>query len=180
MAIYTPKFSIPTWYEGVHYRSKLESDWARFFDLHRIIYAFEPEGFKFDGLYYLPDFWLPRLRTFVEVKGCLDFNDEAKLQALAKHCADPHDWLDVRPLLILAESPVGQEFSNPYCSDSGFYLQSRSAELYLCRACDSWWFGNPSGSYKCRHCGQWDGDFYISRTHGYSRCPDCERAEDDL
>jgi hypothetical protein len=177
MAIYTPKFSIPTWYEGVRYRSKLEADCARFFDTHRIAYAFEPEGFQFDGICYLPDFWLPRLKTFVEVKGCLDGSDEAKLQALAKYCADPYDWEDTRPLLILAEAPIGEEFSNPFCPDSGFYIYPRGAALYQCRKCENWWFGNPSGPYKCRFCGVWDGDHYIARQHGYGRCPDCEGVE---
>ena len=174
MAVSTGKYSIPTTYNGIHFRSKLEADYAMFFDHHRIVYAFEPEGFDLDGLWYLPDFWLPRLRTFVEVKGCLDMNDEAKLEALVKHCADPYDWEDKRPLLILAEVPIGEEFTNPFWTESGFYIYPRMAQLYLCRNCHSWWFANPSGPYRCRHCGVWDDDRHIERIHGYHRCPDCE------
>jgi hypothetical protein len=174
MAVNISKFSIPTEFNGIRFRSKLEADWAAFFERHRIIYAFEPEGFDLDGVYYLPDFWLPRLRTFVEIKGCLDGNDEAKLEALARHCADPHDWEDKRPLLILAEAPVGEEFTNPYCSPSGFYIISRRAGLYQCRRCGNWWFANPSGPLKCRACGEWRSDDHITRIHGYHACPDCE------
>lgn len=96
--------SIPTWYKGTRFRSKLEASWAEFFTVHRMQWAYEPEGFDFDGVLYLPDFWLPEIKTFVEVKGILEEKDEEKLWTLATAAACQGI------MTILAESPVGQGF----------------------------------------------------------------------
>lgn len=63
---------IETIYKGYRFRSRLEARWAVFFDALGIEWEYEPEGFVLtDGTYYLPDFWLPKLKWFVEVKGNL-------------------------------------------------------------------------------------------------------------
>ena len=38
--------AIPTAYNGVNYRSKLEATWAAFIDLCRWQYKYEPEGLR--------------------------------------------------------------------------------------------------------------------------------------
>lgn len=61
---------IETVYNGYRFRSRLEARWAVFFDEAGIEYQYEPEGFDLgDGLYYLPDFYLPEEDTWVEIKG---------------------------------------------------------------------------------------------------------------
>src|SRR5215471_10101989 len=57
-----------TWYSGIYFRSCLESLWARFFDRHDIPWVYEPRRFYFESCSYLPDFWLPNLLAYVEVK----------------------------------------------------------------------------------------------------------------
>lgn len=59
---------IPTEYRGVTYRSRLEARWAVFFDQLRIEHAYEYEGFQLESGWYLPDFWLPELNTWLEIK----------------------------------------------------------------------------------------------------------------
>jgi nucleoside 2-deoxyribosyltransferase len=60
---------IETEYAGYRFRSRLEARWAYYFDLCRIRWAYESEGFMLsDGQRYLPDFWLPDYNQFVEVK----------------------------------------------------------------------------------------------------------------
>ena len=62
---------IETVYNGYRFRSRLEARWAVFFDVLEIEYDYEPEGFDLDGLWYLPDFWLPNLGqggTWIEIK----------------------------------------------------------------------------------------------------------------
>lgn len=62
--------AIPTRYAGCHFRSRLEARWAVFFDTLEIAWDYEPEGVVTeDGTHYLPDFWLPELRVWFEVKG---------------------------------------------------------------------------------------------------------------
>ena len=61
---------IETVYNGYRFRSRLEARWAVFFDAAGIRYEYEPEGFNLgDGIYYLPDFYLPDDDVWVEIKG---------------------------------------------------------------------------------------------------------------
>ena len=59
---------IETVYNGYRFRSRLEARWAVFFDAMGIKYEYEPEGFYIDGEKYLPDFFLPEINAFVEIK----------------------------------------------------------------------------------------------------------------
>lgn len=60
---------IMTLYEGVYFRSRLEARWARFFDSLEEPWLYESEGFDIPRMgYYLPDFYLPRSKTWLEIK----------------------------------------------------------------------------------------------------------------
>lgn len=60
---------IETIYKGYRFRSRLEARWAVFFDNVMVEYEYEPEGFVLeDGTMYLPDFYLPEIDAYVEVK----------------------------------------------------------------------------------------------------------------
>lgn len=91
--------AIETLYQGYKFRSRLEARWAVFFDAMGIKYQYEPEGFEFDGIRYLPDFYLPELNYFVEVKGMSDHlaDDIERVQkfVIANKCA----------VIILTEIP---------------------------------------------------------------------------
>jgi len=71
--------AIETHYAGCRFRSRLEARWAVFFDRLGIRWEYEPQGFQVtyrlslaDGTFnYLPDFWLPNYKLWVEVKGSL-------------------------------------------------------------------------------------------------------------
>ena len=60
---------IETQYKGYRFRSRLEARWAVFFDELGVAYEYELEGFSLpSGKSYLPDFYLPDIGVFVEVK----------------------------------------------------------------------------------------------------------------
>jgi hypothetical protein len=85
--------AIETRYAGCHFRSRLEARWAVFFDALEIRWDYEPEGVEISGCYgpqrrYLPDFWLPDLKCWVEVKG--DWS--AVSPDYWKMLADGMDW----------------------------------------------------------------------------------------
>lgn len=61
--------AIETRYKDHRFRSRLEARWAVFFDSLDLKYEYEKEGFHTPSGLYLPDFWLPRLKTWVEIKG---------------------------------------------------------------------------------------------------------------
>ena len=61
--------AIETVYNGYRFRSRLEARWAVFFDELCINYDYEPEGYDLgEAGWYLPDFWLPDLETWIEIK----------------------------------------------------------------------------------------------------------------
>lgn len=79
---------IETEYAGYLFRSRLEARWAVFFDALDIKWQYETEGFENQyGDRYLPDFFFPETRTWVEVKGDKDalVRDHAKMVRLLDH-----------------------------------------------------------------------------------------------
>lgn len=61
--------AIETYFRGHLFRSRLEARWAVFFDSLGIQWKYEHEGYEVNGERYLPDFWLPDLKAWAEVKG---------------------------------------------------------------------------------------------------------------
>lgn len=77
--------AIETSYRGYAFRSRIEARWAIFFDTLGLKWDYEPEGYDLAGTYYLPDFWVPSLSAWVEIKGKRPSKDEeekARLLAL--------------------------------------------------------------------------------------------------
>ena len=60
--------AIETVYHNYRFRSRLEARWAVFFDVVGFRYLYEPEGYDLGGIWYLPDFYLPDPKAFVEIK----------------------------------------------------------------------------------------------------------------
>lgn len=60
--------AIPTEYNGIKFRSRLEARWAVFFDAMEIRWEYEKEGYQLSSGWYLPDFWLTDMKIWVEVK----------------------------------------------------------------------------------------------------------------
>ena len=61
--------AIETEYGGHRFRSRVEARWAVFFDAIGLKYEYEIEGFEMEGLRYLPDFYIPSLDRWFEIKG---------------------------------------------------------------------------------------------------------------
>lgn len=61
--------AIETKYKGYRFRSRLEARWAVFFDALGVQWEYEKEGYDLgEAGYYLPDFWLPSIGCFWEIK----------------------------------------------------------------------------------------------------------------
>lgn len=85
--------AIQTEYNGYKFRSRLEARWAVFFDMLKVRYHYEPEGYVLDdGKKYLPDFYLPDWCAYVEIKGQWPLPEEEsrKLLTFAQQAAE--DW----------------------------------------------------------------------------------------
>src|ERR1039458_4891322 len=90
---------IPTEWHGWRFRSRCEARWAVFLETLGIEFVFEPEGFSLeDGTLYLPDFWLPKLKLFCEVKpGFPTERESIKAELLAKGSGSNVLFLDGPP-----------------------------------------------------------------------------------
>lgn len=104
--------AIETSYKGYRFRSRLEARWAVFFDALDIEFQYEPEGFEKDGQRYLPDFYLPQSKVWVEVKGSDELlrHDVPRLTAILDWNSPLPDmsnsaYSDQGGLLLLGEVP---------------------------------------------------------------------------
>ena len=103
---------IETHYKGYRFRSRLEARWAVFFDALGLEWQYEPEGFNLTSGSYLPDFWLPQMRLFIEVKPYHAAANEGHLKAMRD---------SGHPILLLIGYP-GENNGILYCyslSDGG-------------------------------------------------------------
>lgn len=106
---------IETFYNGYHFRSRLEARWAVFFDAAGIKYEYEPEGFVLnrdalrDDEYwnyginiaeakYLPDFYLPEYDYYVEVKPNRDNVEQDLNRAVSVMCSNKKNLLILRDI----------------------------------------------------------------------------------
>ena len=96
--------AIQTRYNGFSFRSRVEARWAVALDSLGVVYEYEREGYNLGAAgFYLPDFWLPQVSMWAEVKAePLNGNEVAKAKALARGSG--------YPVLML----VGQPANKPY------------------------------------------------------------------
>ena len=77
------KHSIPVNYQGKELRSLLEQHFVVQLEDRGIKWEYEPE--RISGAKYLVDFYLPELKTWVEVKGYFDSREDLLLPFVAGH-----------------------------------------------------------------------------------------------
>lgn len=122
--------AIETQYKGYRFRSRLEARWAVFFDALGAEYVYEPEGYDLagsgwartdgPGTLYLPDFWLPNLRIYVEVK---PFGARAPFRLTAH--TDPSLGFPLPLVAVFGEPGVHQAYTygDLGCCDLGQFGQ---------------------------------------------------------
>lgn len=141
-------------YNGVEYRSKLESKTAQAFDNLGIPYRYESDGYKLtNGMWYRPDFFLPDARQFVECKGVMSSEDSAKIVGLVEDMG--------MPVLVLSydNAMLVQHFWDS--PDERIAVYTEDLALVRCVKCGTPWFVDMTDSYACRHCGAHDGDSHL-------------------
>jgi hypothetical protein len=77
--------AIPTTYNGINFRSRLEAKYAAFFDLLGWKYEYEPVDFR--G--WIPDFVITNSKPiYVEIKPVFDFPEDIAKEVNSSGCAD--------------------------------------------------------------------------------------------
>lgn len=134
--------AIETSYKGYRFRSRLEARWAVFFDALGVPYEYEKEGFDLGAAgRYLPDFWLPKQRTWLEIKPLGGWQYSPKCQALADGSGDRVVFVAGSPFVEFLDSGVRSEYRLAYyesgrCSGADPYLfalgRRDERELWVC------------------------------------------------
>jgi hypothetical protein len=143
--------AIPTVYNGVRYRSRLEARWAATFDLLKWPHAYEP----FDLNWYVPDFVLlfEAGPVLVEVKPAL-FLEELRVPTRK---IERSGW-NAEYLVVGAELFATSDWYGPTLGligerDEPEWVPPSAAQTFWCLRCESVSFHSESGSYRCRACG---------------------------
>jgi hypothetical protein len=139
--------AIETIYRSYRFRSRLEARWAVFFDAAGIGFQYEAEGFNLDGTYYLPDFWLPRNKCFVEIKPKLPRQERSSqlkaLQPLLARLAKQTD----QSVFLLEGSPCPEDPSDCLLRSAPEEIPSVTGLAPGKGVCSARLF-------ECAHCGQ--------------------------
>ena len=69
-------FGKKTTYNGVRFRSKLESYVARRFDKYEVEWVYEPERLTINDSWCIPDFYLPEYDVYIEVRPARRVDDK--------------------------------------------------------------------------------------------------------
>lgn len=133
----------PTNYRGHLFRSRLEARWAVFFDSLQIRWRYEPAAFDLGfatlndtQVYlggYIPDFYLPSLEAWVEVKPLIPHSDSiewAKVRRLVKHICKGSSGFIFSSLPRMAFVFGNNESLLPIINHSSFNDAIRTAKNY--------------------------------------------------
>lgn len=135
--------AIETRYAGCRFRSRLEARWTVFFDALGIKWEYEKEGFHLGSRQYLPDFFLPEQRLWLEVKGERPTGAEIGLCfELAARLDEP-----MRVGIVWGGIPkieVDDEIGRYACIEGGMTISP------------SWWIGSWASWRECGQCGSID------------------------
>lgn len=141
--------AIETVYNGYRFRSRLEARWAVFFDALGIKYEYEKEGYDLgeDG-WYLPDFWLPDLQKFVEIKGHLPLVDDEQRKAIAFNLALKET--DQMYFILVGNPYIHKDLTSEYSVFSAYEkVEQKQNEWFvhcpLCNNVDISYYNGPFG-----------------------------------
>lgn len=126
--------AIETQYKGYRFRSRLEARWAVFFDVLGVKWEYEKEGFDLgEAGWYLPDFWLPDKKVWVEIKGDAPTEDE---------CDKAQELEEQSQFQVLIFRNIPDE-GEPLVSWTNFYFgDGRDGETGISIPVSDDWFSN--------------------------------------
>lgn len=153
--------ALPTYYAGTTFRSALEASWAATLDTLDIAWEYEPETVTLpSGATYIPDFRLPDIGCWLEVKGPGVPRVE-KAYEFGKSLACDCEWLRCScrwtggELVLIGHPP------KPYSAWSDPELEGASYRVMA--------------NVTRRHGGHPDWTSARGRTAWLTRCDDCNR-----
>jgi len=115
--------AIETVYNGYRFRSRLEARWAVFFDALGVEYQYEPEGLELEEQgRYLPDFYIPHINTYLEIKPCLTHLDDWPQHRMFNYIMSrwqTEDAVSFRFVLLMGEPWLNPEYISKHTANGG-------------------------------------------------------------
>ena len=156
--------SIETYYKGYLCRSRTEARWMVAFDKVDIKYEYEPEGFDLGKSgKYLPDFYLPQVDMYAEVKGRpFNIQELKKAKALA---------LESKKVVLLLDGPPARKaywgiHPDEYCADVKFENETFCVTDYDIFEGSNYWLDEKRFFSNTGNCGT--ESFPLSHSNGDS------------
>jgi hypothetical protein len=100
--------ALPTWHNGIKFRSLTEARWSAFLLALGVGYEYEPGKFELSaGGVYIPDFWIPKFHGYLQVKPANE-----SIKHLERHQAEQFsaDHLKVRHWFGLGAPRSGADY----------------------------------------------------------------------
>ena len=146
--------AIQTMYKGYKFRSRLEARFAVMFESLGLKWQYEPEGYDLGNAgWYLPDFYLPSLDVWVEVKAkSLNAEEREKAFALSS--------MTNKPVVELCEIPDPDLISKTGCMFANIYYGIDCESLTVYGLLDFYMEQNNLKEACLRDAIQWDVDYY--------------------
>lgn len=136
--------ALPTVYRGYRMRSRLEARWACFWDALGVGWEYERDAFGLEGVRYLPDFWLPDFRIWVEIKG--EIRDDQAGARMIEQCGRLAH-MDRRPVVLCFHDPF-----KPLCAVFTHKQMYPESRWTYCRVCGKLALGVRSGTFSLVWC----------------------------
>lgn len=127
--------AIPTIFNGVTFRSRLEAEWAQFCYAVGWEYLYEPQSYLLDGgTHFWPDFYLPKFSLVVETRGYSNEVGDAQIQSFRELLATKNPISsDNKPVkLFMVIGPEESVYAS-HCNGS-----VGDVVLLWCGVCGAW------------------------------------------
>lgn len=135
-----------TIYKGIKFKSSLETQIVYILDRLGIKWQYEPKRFRLsNGIIYIPDFYLPELKTWIEGKGRIEDHNRLYSKLFVQEYREPlilmsyEDWFY-----------YGDDFDEVY--------EDENLQIGKCETCQAVYFSSVYGDYTCKKCRVHNGD----------------------
>jgi len=150
------KYTIPARRVWI-FKSEKESIVASWLNELKLPYLYEPETYQTKVGKYTPDFYLPQINTYIEVKPKIKgFIEESYIFLLKEFAREKQ-----ADLIILSPREMIYLELNKWGLYNG---KDPSGYVIHCSKCKKKSFTSNTGIYYCRHCGNHNGDHDCKET----------------
>lgn len=168
----------PTIYQGVELRSKFEASAAYLLDRLHLAWDYEPYRFIFGELTYVPDFWVPRVRLWIECRGYRSEKGQTQIETFGKLFRDRR--VSRTGLILNSPEPGVKDGERVYNRTADFLVLGKGETVFfdsnpgfrgrydgdvwvcLCDRCKRFYICVGKGYRGCRKCGAYEGTRHIA------------------